>query len=185
MSKILYFIMGFFAGFILIGMLLSWPVIQGTFYDVKITDIFQLLFTVIIGIYVAYYINIRTSNDQKQKEIILELAQEFSESIKKIHIGIDDYIKKPEPKEAQNILRLIKTASIFLSILLKKIDTKPFKEKCKNNCKDLFYDFKAIVTDVPFNTNKPRFDYAREIEIYRSYSNLVGELYNLKLKIYS
>jgi hypothetical protein len=177
--------MGLLVGFILTGTLKVWSIVCNTFYDIKITDIAQLLVTAIIGIYVAYYINIRTGNEQKQKEIILELVEEFAESIKKIHTDMNDYIKAPKQEKAQNILRLFKTSSIFLSILLKKTDIKPFKGKCKNNCKELFYDFKACVTEVPFNTTKPNFSYSAEAETHQSYSNLVGEIYNLKLNIYS
>lgn len=186
MANLLILFVGCVIGFICNGVFINWHILQNTFYnEIKATDIAQLVITVFFGLYITNYINTKTSNNQKQKDIIINQTDQLLSLIKTIYKKTCDYMHNPEAQKEQEILHKFKNANIVLDQIINKLKIKKFNLSSSGECLSLYFKFKEHVTDSPFKSNKPAFDEYRVEKIYDSYVKLFCTLDNIKFSIYS
>lgn len=152
------FALAFLAGFLCCGLVSNWACIRSTFYSVKITDLIQIITLILIAFFVTRYVNIRTNEDMRRRDVILDLVSKFQRSIENIYnYGIPYF--EPEKREKSSeaiILANFTCAGNFLNLIDSIKNKKKIRElnnfDC-NNFKSKFFLLKKALTDSPFKTD--------------------------------
>lgn len=91
-----------------------------TFYEVTFYQVVQLVLTVIIGVFFAYYLNHRNSKDSKKKEYIIkqcnELDDHLEENTTNIYTALSDF---SDVNKRNQILLYLKIINSKLGIIIK------------------------------------------------------------------
>ncbi len=146
----------FMLGFIIGCLFSNWNIVKSTFFEVKITELVQIVLTFIIAFFITSFVMKRTSNEQRRREIVLDLASKLHKYIDSIfEIGCR-FLEKPNDKDKYNILSRLRDAGNLLHIIEKIKKSKCSKELegfDVSNIKNLFFEFKRELTDSPFRND--------------------------------
>ena len=78
------------------GVLLSkWDNIKCTFFDVKITELVQIILTLIIAIFITSFVTTKTSNKIRRRDIVLDLVAKLQDRIDGIYEIGCHFLEKP------------------------------------------------------------------------------------------
>ncbi len=107
--------------FLFIGMVVgSKNVLPPSFYSINIFQVYSLIFTVIIGVFIAYFLNVRNSKLNKKREYIikqcLELDFYLDDKSLNIYSSLENFSTGSERK---SILLFFKTISSKIGIIKK------------------------------------------------------------------
>ena len=70
----IYSISAFICGLLLCGTFLYFPQMEKTFFDVTIIDVVTIFVMLFLGSFILYRVTVKTTNQAKQNEILLEVA---------------------------------------------------------------------------------------------------------------
>lgn len=156
-----------------------------SFFEIRLIEIVQLSVTILLAILVSYIINSITRFQIKKKDILIELASHFQNTLNDLLEISYDYIENPDREKEGRVRRMFRNTGILLS---------SFKDiGQKNNAFidsdgtfiNLFLNLKIYITDSPFGTEKP--DYSEQVidKIRLTYTLMLTKLYEYKLNLYS
>jgi len=181
--------------FLACGMLIGIPLgviitnqcaLSSVFLEVKLIQLIQLLMTLLIAIFLTYFINMLVNRDLKKSDIVCNLIDTYQNKLSDIFILGESYFQNADYEKQREIISSLKTASILLSIIIElKMD--------KHNKKFINYDglwndfikFKIILTNSPFGEKNPKYSLEVIYNFESKYKLISGKLYNCKLKLYS
>lgn len=185
MARIFFIsLLSFIGGFLLKGILENWAILSSSFWDVKITDIIQVLILSYVGIYASYYINVKSSNEEKQKEIISSQIERLLCVIAQIYSQSCEYLDNPLEEKGRKILSDLKDASISLGLVGKNLNHRKCLSRLLKDCRKLFFAFRRCVTGESFLSKKPVFPKDIDKKIHRAYANLYRLLDDMRFKQY-
>jgi hypothetical protein len=184
-NKVILFIIIFVIflfGFICGGLLSNWDIIKCTFFEVKITELVQIILTLIIAIFITSFVTTRTSNKIRRRDMVLDLVSKLHNCIDKIYEIGCNFLEKPIDEDKSNILGRFRDAGNTLHIIEKIQNTKNIKELEGFNVsiiKELFFQFKKELTDSPFRKD---IHVGTVISFNMLYTELSEKLYEYKIK---
>ena len=159
------------------------------FYNARLFEILQLISTIVIAVFVTYYIKISTSHALKQKEILYELLSNFQNQLNDIVKLGYDYVNSHSLEEQRRIIIMFKNLSILLGIISEAKKPKNVLPIIDDRSFHLsFIKLKKSITDKPFSKHSTLNSENSEkmiTQIQQSYSRLLSVLYKCKLNLYS
>jgi len=149
-------------------------------------QILQLLLTILIAVFIVYFINSLVNRDLKKRDIIFDLINTFQNGITEIFTLGNSYIIQPDLEKERRIKSSFKAASILLSVI-KDIKRDELMEKIFEDDRlvNHFFKFKIFLTDSPFGEKEPAYSESDVNDFQHKYGILLSYLYRCKLKIYS
>lgn len=156
-----------------------------SFFEIRLIEIVQLLVTILVAILVSYIISSITSFQIKKKDLLVELASQFQNTLNDLVEISYDYIENPNKEKEGSVKRMFRNTGILLSIF-KDIGQKnnAFIDSDGNFTK-LFMNLKISITDSPFGEKNPKYSQKVIDEIRLIHSLMLTKLYDYKLKLYS
>lgn len=132
------------------------------FSDVKITDIVQIIVTLIVAIYVTTIVNNQSSAYLKKREILIELLDNLNKEINAVHDNFQLYIGNKDDASARNILNHLKNYSVQYNYLrkLKSYDSLKGIDFVDDSLINNYLLYKSTITNSPFKTSNP--EYSRD-----------------------
>jgi len=172
-----------------IGMqITSRGLMPSTFWDVKFIEVFQLCVGIILAVVVTYVISTHINYNLKQRELVAGCVAEYEESLRKIYDSFAEYSRTPTKDKAQHILRLHKTASNCLDIMLGVLASSnaPATITSRENHENNYMRLKSAITDSPFGSDKKQIsDLSRLDRIDTAFCAVRKSLVQCKLALYS
>lgn len=93
-------------------------VLPSDFFDINIYHVFNIILTVLIGFFVAYYMNVKNSKRNRKIEYIIKLCNELDYILDEKAILISEYLGDYSDEVKQKaILLFFKTISSRISII--------------------------------------------------------------------
>jgi hypothetical protein len=155
-----------------------------SFFEIRLFEIFQILITILVAIYITYLVNTVINFEVKKRDVFDKLLTNFQENLYETIQLTYDYINKPDKKKEKKIKLTFKNLSILLGIILDI-------EKCNKNLISMdaslqedFWRFKEYITDTPFGQKSPKYSVEKITQIQSVYSLLLNKIYKCKLMLY-
>lgn len=185
-ASLLLIILGVLVGIPIGVIIINWGIAGSSFLEVKLIQILELLLTILIAVFVVYFINSLVNRDLKKRDILFDLINAFQDRIAEIFTLGNNYIKQPDLEKERTIKSSFKAARILLSVI-KDIKKDELVEKILEDDRlvNHFLEFKISLTDSPFGEKQPAYSESDLKEFQHRYEILSGDLYRCKLKIYS
>jgi len=194
----LFLIIGFIC-FLSGALWAKWATVEPTFFQIKITDIAQVIFPLVIAILITYFLNKLMSSTIHQREIMVKLLEQIEDKIRCIFENGNAYISNhqtstPTPQklaEERKIRGFIKHASSELSIFFDVFNKYDFvnkrdKDLLINRMKSNFLNIKIALTDLPFGVyNGNGYTNEQQIQFDLNYHAILCEIHRCKIDIYS
>jgi hypothetical protein len=93
-------------------------ILPSNFFDIDIYQVVNIVLTVIIGFFVAYYLNNKNSKYNKKIEYIIKLCSELDIVLDEKSLTISEYLKDySDDMKKKSILLFFKTISSKVSIM--------------------------------------------------------------------
>lgn len=182
---VLYGILAILFG-ILIYILFNERLFLNSIAITKITDIFQIFVTIIISLYLAQYLTLKTNNHTRRREVLHEQLCYFSNLINSIYDAFLVYKGSGSTDHASRIKSEFKLCSAVYSILKtsssdKNVVDSEFLEK---RLKEDFLLYKSLITDSPFDTKQPSYDAKREEKILLIKNSIQVKILQSKINLF-
>lgn len=182
---------GLLAGFFFHVFLSRWPVISENFYKFSLTDLLQVIVTLIITIFGAYYLTEKLQSSLKVKEIFLSMLNDLHATVQSAYDYSAAYVDKPNADLTVKILGAFKKIrQTYWHICEIKKNHPNLTSYSIGN--DFFYDevrecikeFDRSVTGEQFATTNPKYSIEQIVSIESVYSRLNQKIYDFKLKLF-
>ncbi|MFA6422872.1 MAG: hypothetical protein WCW17_00290 [Patescibacteria group bacterium] len=164
---------------------LKWADIRDDFFKINFADVFQVIATWIIALFVTSYVGEKTGNSNKRKEIILKILDEFRDRISEMFNLSTTYMENSDKSLEKSILACSEKANYQLNSLieLKKngiLNCLNFGDDLENCC----LKFKIAVTESPFRTNNVVYDETKKNKVYTSFYELIKKIDTIRYRLY-
>lgn len=137
MKTVLVIFIGIIIGIIITIYSKYWNDLTVSFWEIKFTEVVELVIYGFIGIYLSFYLTQRFSDTRKKKEIILCILQELNEFVLQHEEIIIDQLRKKANKSSQReVLLILKRMNNKISIIM-------VNKLCKQNS-ELFNNLQII-----------------------------------------
>ncbi len=166
-----------------LGIILSyWIPLKKEFYNIRAIEFAQWISTIIIAVFITYFISTKISYSVKKKEILYDLLTRFQSVLNEIIRNGYSYIDKPDDDKEREIKRLFKDASIKLSIMIEHTE-----KQCKvdDSFRAEYLEFKIALTDTPFGKKEAKYSEITIKQIEEKYGLLLNRIYQCKLQLFS
>ncbi len=177
-------IVSFLVGFLFGGIFTNYDIVKCSFYNLKITDVIQIIVIILIAFFITRFVNLRTSSDIKRKESVLELISKFHNTIDQIYELGYSYMNDPQDTNDKNITILLRNASIYLGIIENIKQKNNVMELNKLDCgylKEGFWSLKNDLTNSPFKETIHRYKDGSIVSFNWQYTQLCTYLYNFRI----
>jgi len=163
-----------------------WATVAPTFYQVKVTEIIQIVVTILVAVLIGYLLNKRVGNEFRRREILADLVSRLQDTINTIYELGSEYMQKPHSNQESPILRQFKTAGALVSTLLDLKQNKhiPELEALEDSFKEQFFSLKRILTDSPFGEQGKVYPANRVSQFESKHSSILLNLYEFKIGLY-
>jgi len=181
----IYFIIGVIVGFLFCGIVLQWSIVSGSFCKIKITEIVQIIVTIIFGTIIAYQISVKSGKSIKRKEICLQVFNQLEDKVTSTYEASRKLIDDPNSIQVKEILKEFRRLSTHV-FLIEKLAESNHKEigQYANTIKPLYFEFKAKTTGRDFGGEQARYTDFEILEIEKVYEKMVNEIVSIKIKLF-
>jgi len=165
----------------------NWCTVGADFYRVRLIEVIQLFATGLIAIYIAYMVGSNIQNDQKRKEVLIDLIKKYNDDLNELMDISYDYISSPAREKEGKIKISFKHANMLLGVAIKSKFLVPRNKEasdCLCSIVNLFLKLKRYVTDTPFGQNTPKYDDLQITYIQTTYNSILGKIYEYRMHIY-
>jgi MFS family permease len=180
-----FIVIAFMAGLIIASLIYRWNLVADSFYSVRLIEIVQIAATLLIAIFITYFIQSKLSHNIKKREIISELFSMFERNTTELHDMACLFLQETDEKYKYRITANFKKLGILLSIIKK---TKKPKDDILIDSKSLlkaYFGFKEAITDKPFSkfseTDRDKLGAA----VSSAYQDLLLKVYKCRFDLYS
>jgi hypothetical protein len=182
---IAYSIFSFMVGILVCGIVLRWDVIADTFLNVRITELFQIAITLIIGCFIAYQLSVKSSKLIKRSEIFLDFFNIMQDKVISIYSNGRKYMSKPNSSAAKLIVGELRNLSIQITLLErmianKKLDIEISIEDIKIN----YLMLKSIVTGNDFYNQFAKYTDKEMMDFDNTYEKIMNNIFEAKIALY-
>jgi ABC-type multidrug transport system fused ATPase/permease subunit len=154
-GKILFSILILFLVALIIVTIVFWNKVHDTFFSYTLSDIFNVILTIFIGVVVTSYFSLTFSHSEKRLEILIDslnMLQGYYTDI--INAFSDSTLKYLSETNKRHLVKIIRLASNEYSDLKAffhdaSIDERKFNE-IFSGIETKHFKLKEIITDVPF-----------------------------------
>lgn len=182
---IAYSIFSFIVGFLVCGIVLQWEVIANTFLNVKITELFQIAITLIVGCFIAYQLSVKSSKLIKRSEIFLEFFNTLQDKVVSIYSNGRGYMSNPNSSGAMLIVSELKNLSIQISLLEKMIANKKLDiGLLMKDIKINYLELKSIVTGNNFYNECAKYTEKEMMDFDNTYEKIMNNIFESKITLY-
>jgi uncharacterized protein YacL len=163
----------------------KWDSIKDDFFKINLTNILQIISTLLVALFFSSIVTEKNSNNSKLKEIAINLIEEFNLNIKKIFELSTDYIKKPDEGLKKKINISFQESNYQLEDLkdLQKDGTLKLLE-IDEQFENKYLRFHQAVTGSPFGDGKPKYDVNNKKIIYDTYHILSKGIICIRCNLY-
>lgn len=154
--------------------------------NITIVQITTPIIQIILAISLAYFIHIKMSKQNKSKDIIIDMLDNYLSLLNEINELTIKYIRDKEVNDSKNILWKLKKASIShqkFELIYKSYDEIVFIyniEEMKSNLREL----KQSITNNPFMQDG-EYTASQKTSILKNFENIETRIYQEKINIYT
>lgn len=182
---IIYAIVFFIIGFLTCGIFWQWDVVARTFWAVKITDVLQIVVTIVIGCIIAYQISVKSNKTIKRSDVFLEFFNKVQENVISIYNDSGCYMQKPDKNAAKTVIKDLRNLSIQISLLERLLgnnykNVRHLVITIKNN----YFELKATITGNHFNDTRAKYSEEEKRDLDKVYEKIMNNIYDAKISIY-
>lgn len=185
----IYLLVGLLAGGIITVSITKWSFLKDDFFKIKLIEILQIITTLSIALFITFFIGTKINYDIKKKEIFVGLLERFKKDLSEVFSLINEYIniEKDDMMQTRGEEKKILVKFTELSCTLAIIVDPRYKDLIKEQeyLLKAFIQFKAVVTDNPFGSQKTKFLKGKDSVISEKYRYLLRRVYNTTLLLYS
>jgi hypothetical protein len=158
-----------------------------SFYQFKLTEVLQILTTLIVGFFVTYFLSKRTSNEFRRREIYFQLLERIQKTIEDVYSVGAEYVDNPNSVLERRVLGSLKSVGIVLSTLRSMRAACDFTDlqKSESVIVSRFIKMRAALTESPFGQVGTPYSQSRKNAFQQEYQLLLNEIYKCKIQIFS
>lgn len=159
--------------------------VPNEFWDFKFIQVLDILVTITIAVFVTSIISKKLNYNLKQKELLAACISEYENTLRETYDSFSDYARHPTRDAAQKVIRLHKSASNSLSLMISVL-TSIGETKNISSHENSYLKYKASMTDSPFGTESASIkDTARLDKIDISFCDARKNLMQQKLDLFT
>jgi hypothetical protein len=157
-----------------------------SFFQFKLTDVLQIATTLIVGVFVSYFLSKRTSHEFRRREIYSQLLDRIQRAVESMYAAGGKYIDTPDPTLQKKVVASLKSVGIVLTILRSMRTTCDFADlqKTESAIVSRFIKTKAALTDSPFGQAGASYTVSKRNAFHQEYQLLLNEIYKCKIQIF-
>lgn len=176
----------FFLGTILGGVLSTWGKLPPSFFDFKLTAIFQIVIISVIGCYVSYVLRVKSSKELKKSEMYVEIITDLQDKLVTAFESADHFMKNTQSVEKKELLSKHKLFSARLSFIDKmaKKNNLTFIEEKIDKIKEDFVKMREVLTEEMFEKAINKYQDERIRDYKQRYENIINFIYDMKIDGY-
>jgi hypothetical protein len=190
-------LIGFLTAFLLIAIpfafLFRWGLVENSFskttynnlFEVRLIEVIQVEVTILLALFVSYFLNTVASFSVKRREIFNSLLADFQNELRLILEYSYDYIKNPHKEKEGEIKRKFKQASISISSLYSIAREHKDIIHLNNDFKKNYLQLKRLVTDSPFGESNPKYTEDSILKIQTTYGALLKILHTYRIRLFT
>ncbi|MCP3683823.1 MAG: hypothetical protein GY861_14150 [bacterium] len=183
-SYVIYVILALLSGLFIGIYFSSWDKFNDAFYLVSLTDIIEVFFMVVIAVYLTVFANIKSGLALQKKQLIQKLLSELYRVVDYMYEKGVEYMDTGSFDGTNAILASHREGGHKIGILQSLKKNKNVKELENIDIEDLknmYADYKRIITMDPFKTENPRYESSQIIAFEKSYTELTTKIYDYQI----
>lgn len=180
-------ILFFLFGFVLGGVISQWEVVRISFFQVKITDIIQIILVIVVGCFIAYKINLKFRKELRKIDIAYEYLKILQERIVSVFNMGRSYMDDPSCLDTKLILNEMRLLSCQISLVEGIVN----KTKLTGvvpiiaDVVSIYIEFKGVLTGGSFGVSQPTYHIDDVTKYDTLYQRLMDKIFEAKVELYN